>query len=202
MTRDKNNTPNDVETPEPDDGAAVEPAQAPGEAEELSAEKYQAAVDDARQNYDRFLRVSAEFENYKKRQAREMADFRKYANEALLKELLSGVDNLQRALVSARGDHENNDSLMEGVDMILGETLKIFEKFGVTPIESLGKLFDPAFHQAVFQQETDDYPANTVVDEIQKGYLLHDRLLRPAMVVVSKSPETAQEGAGQAQAND
>lgn len=135
--------------------------------------------------YDRFLRVSADFENFKKRSARERADFRKYANETLIRELLPVVDNLERAL-SSTVDNGNADGFVEGVDLTLREILKVFERFVVKPVEAIGKPFDPTFHQAVMREETDDQPDNTILRELQKGYTIHDRLLRPTMVVVSK----------------
>ena len=144
---------------------------------------------EAKENHDRFLRVSAEFENYKKRAAREMGDFRKFANESFVKAMLPVVDNLDRAIESSSNDKNTNTSVVEGVNMTLREILKVFEQFGVIPFESLGKTFDPGFHQAVMQEENEDYPDNTVLNELQKGYLIHDRLLRPAMVVVSKKKE-------------
>lgn len=144
---------------------------------------------EAKENHDRFLRVSAEFENYKKRAAREMGDFRKFANESFVKAMLPVVDNLDRAIESSSNDKNTNTSVVEGVNMTLREILKVFEQFGVMPFESLGKTFDPGFHQAVMQEENEDYPDNTVLNELQKGYLIHDRLLRPAMVVVSKKKE-------------
>ncbi len=146
---------------------------------------------EARENYDRYMRVAAEFENYKKRAAREMDDFRKYANESLIKELLPVVDNLERALEACKVEEGANPQLTEGVEMTLQGILKVLEKFVVKPIDSLGKPFDPGVHQAVMQREHNDKPENTVVEELQRGYTMHDRLLRPAMVVVSKS------GAGQ-----
>ena len=144
---------------------------------------------EAKETHDRFLRISAEFENYKKRAAREMGDFRKFANESFVKAMLPVVDNLDRAIESSSNDKNTNTSVVEGVNMTLGEILKVFEQFGVIPFESLGKTFDPGFHQAVMQEENEDYPDNTVLNELQKGYLIHDRLLRPAMVVVSKKKE-------------
>jgi molecular chaperone GrpE len=151
--------------------------------------KLDAKEEEAKDNYDRFLRVSAEFDNYKKRSARELDDFRKYANQALLKEMLSVVDNLELAIHSADENQTHESSLKEGLDLTLREMLRVFEKFQVTPIESIGKAFDPTYHEAVMQEETDEFPENTVVTEMQKGYLIHDRLLRPAMVVVAK-PKT------------
>ena len=144
---------------------------------------------EAKESYDRFLRVSAEFENYKKRAAREMNDFRKFANESFVKAMLPIVDNLDRAIESSSNDDHAQNSVVEGVNMTLKEILKVFEQFNVKPFESLGKAFDPALHQAVMQEETDDHPENTVLNELQKGYMMHDRLLRPAMVVVSKTTE-------------
>ena len=130
--------------------------------------------------------VSADFENYKKRAAREMEDFRKFANESLVKAVLPVVDNLDRAIESSSNDENTNSSVVEGVSMTLKEILKVFEQFSVKPFESIGKAFDPGFHQAMHQEETEEYPDNTVIREFQKGYMIHDRLLRPAMVVVSK----------------
>ncbi|UCF92258.1 MAG: nucleotide exchange factor GrpE [Desulfobacterales bacterium] len=156
--------------------------------------KLQSKEDEAKENYDRLLRVSAEFENYKKRLAREMEDLRKFANQALLKEMLSVVDNLELAINSSTCTQDLEKSLVAGLDMTHKELLRVFEKFDVKPIEAKGKPFDPAFHEAVTQEETDEYPENTVMNELQRGYLIHDRLLRPAMVVVAKpKPNNTQE---------
>ncbi len=144
------------------------------------------AKEEATQSYDRFLRISAEFDNYKKRNSRETADFKKYANETLLKNMLNVVDNLERALdVSAK--NADSKGLIDGVELTVAEVLKIFANFGVTPIEAVGEPFDPALHQAMQQEESPDFPDNTVTQEFQKGYRFHDRLLRPAMVVVAKN---------------
>jgi molecular chaperone GrpE len=152
--------------------------------------KLEAAQKEAQEAHDRFLRVSADFENYKKRMAREMEDFRKFANESLIKLLLPAVDNLERALDAAGNNRPADNPISEGVQMTLADILKIFEKFHVKPIESLEKPFDPGFHQAVMQEEADNYPDKTVLKELQKGYLMHDKLIRPSMVVVSKKKES------------
>ena len=157
---------------------------------ELEA-RLDAKEEEVKETYDRFLRVSADFENYKKRSAREMEEFRKYANQSLLKEMLSVVDNLELAINSSNDKKKADKHLIEGLNLTLNEILRVFEKFNVKPIEAQGKAFDPAFHEAVMREETDDFPENTVVSEFQKGYLIHDRLLRPAMVVVAV-PKTAQ----------
>jgi len=146
------------------------------------------AEQESRQNYERLLRVSADFENFKKRSFRETDDFRKYANELLLLELLTVVDNLERAIQSTSGENNEAGCVIEGVEMTLKALLKIFERFSVKLIEAVGKPFDPNFHQAMMQEASDLYPENTIVSEFQKGYMLHDRLLRPSMVVVSKGP--------------
>lgn len=160
--------------------------------EDTTIEQLKSELDQVRQEaadeHDRLLRLSAEFENYKKRMDRQAEEFKKYANESLLKEFLTVVDNLERAISSTDVDKGVNSEacVIEGVEMTLNEILKILKKFNVTPIEAKGKPFDPVYHDAMMQEETDEYPENTVINELQKGYLIHDRLLRPAMVVVSK----------------
>jgi molecular chaperone GrpE len=150
------------------------------------------AEQESRQNYERLLRVSADFENFKKRSFREADDFRKYANELLLLELLTVVDNLERAVQSTGNGHKTVGCVLEGVEMTLKALLKIFEKFSVKGIEAVGKPFDPNFHQAMMQEASDTVAENVVISEFQKGYTLHDRLLRPSMVVVSKGPGTSE----------
>jgi molecular chaperone GrpE len=153
------------------------------------AQKLKSKEQEAQENYDRLLRVSAEFENYKKRASREMDEFRKYSNQSLIKEMLSVVDNLELAMNSTDGQKTIDKGLLDGLEMTHKEILKVFEKFKVKPISAKGQPFDPKFHEAVMQEETADFPENTVINELQKGYLIHDRLLRPSMVVVAKSKE-------------
>ena len=153
------------------------------------AEKLKSKEQEAAENYDRLLRVSAEFENYKKRASREMEEFRKFSNQALIKEMLTVVDNLELAMNSTNGHKDIDRGLLDGLQMTHKEILKVFEKFSVKPISAHGQVFDPTFHEAVMQEETDEYPENTVINELQKGYLIHERLLRPSMVVVAKSKE-------------
>jgi len=155
-------------------------------------DKLAAAEEQAKEYHDRMLRMAAELENYKKRTGRELEDMRKYATENLLRQLLTVVDNLERAIASASPDNQSEQGVVGGVALTLAEINKILEKHHVTPVEALGAPFDPAFHQAMSQEERDDKPANTVVQEFQKGYLMHDRLLRPAMVVVSKNTQNGQ----------
>jgi len=191
----------DVKTdPSPEEAAeekSVEAAaeETPEETEKGLEKKLEEAEEEAKLAQDRYLRAQADLENFKKRTRREVDDFRKYANETLIKELLSVVDNLERAVESSKEASEHNQ-LLEGVDLTLKEILKIFEKFNVKPIEALEKEFDPAVHQAVLQEASEHHAENTVVREFQKGYTIHDRLLRPAMVVVSKMAESQGDGNG------
>jgi molecular chaperone GrpE len=145
--------------------------------EQLSAEK------------DRLLRLSAEFENYKKRKQREMDEFKKFANETIFRQILPVVDNLERAIASAETNSGEGTNLLEGVKLTHKDILKLLEMFSVKVIKAGNEPFDPNFHQAVTRQETDEFPENTVTAVLQNGYLLHDRLIRPAMVVVSKRTE-------------
>jgi molecular chaperone GrpE len=166
------------ETEEADD------AEAGDSMKEMKA-RFEAKAEEAKETYDRLLRVSADFENYKKRMSREMEEFKKYANQSLLKEMLLVVDNLELAINSSSDGKSTDKTLIDGLNLTLNEILRVFEKFNVKPIEAKGKPFDPAYHEAVMREETDDYPENSVISEFQKGYLIHDRLLRPAMVVVA-----------------
>jgi molecular chaperone GrpE len=159
------------------------------EPQEDLAEKLKLKEQEAQENYDRLLRVSAEFDNYKKRASRDMEEFRKYSNQALIKEMLSVVDNLELAMNSTDGHKAIDKGLLDGLAMTHKGIIKVFEKFNVKPISAKGQPFDPTFHEAVMQEETDEYPANTVINELQKGYLIHDRLLRPSMVVVASTKD-------------
>lgn len=145
----------------------------------------------AEENYDRFLRAQAELENYKKRAEREKNSLAKYGNEELIKAILPVVDNLERALDHPQG--ENPDGLVEGVKIIYNQLLQVLEKFGLTPIAAVGEPFDPSKHEAMMQVESTDHEPNTVVSELQRGYFLNDRLLRPAMVSVARAPGEKEE---------
>lgn len=138
---------------------------------------------------DRYLRQLAELENFKKRIIREKEETLRFANETIVKDLLPVVDNLERALTHAtENDGENAKALIEGVEMVLKGLLDTLARHGVSPVLAVGQPFDPAVHEAVAQIESDTVPASTVVDEYSKGYLLRERLVRPAMVSVSKGP--------------
>jgi molecular chaperone GrpE len=138
---------------------------------------------------EQLLRHVADMENFKKRLEKERADLRNFANESLIKELLPVVDNLELALSHGR-QQDSGSALLEGVENVLKGFLQAMTKFGVTSIQALGEKFDPAFHNAVMQQEDDSVEDQTIIQELQKGYLLKNRLLRPATVVVARNPQT------------
>jgi molecular chaperone GrpE len=138
---------------------------------------------EVRDNWDRFVRERADLENYRKRASREKEELLNYGNKSLIEEILPIVDNLERALAHATEDGQS--AVVEGIRMTHCMLIAALKKFGVTPLDSIGTAFDPAFHQAMTQVPSDQYPPNTVIDEFQKGYLLKERLLRPAMVSVS-----------------
>ena len=140
---------------------------------------------------DRLLRLQAEFENFKKRQARERAEFLKFALEGLVREFLPIADNLERAVGSAT-DEAQPAALRTGIEMTLRLFRTTLEKAGVTPMDCLGKPFDPNGMQAVLQVEAPDVPDGHVLEVVQQGYLLEGRVLRPAMVKVSRSSRPAE----------
>jgi len=142
----------------------------------------------AAQNYDKMLRMAAELDNLKKRAVRDLDDMRKFANEIVFKDLLDVLDNLQRALDAANAPDATLDALSQGVGLTLAQLEKIFDKHNVKPIVAVGQPFDPRFHQAMMQEASGQHPANTVTKELQRGFTIHDRLLRAAMVVVSAPP--------------
>jgi len=158
---------------------------APGPADELAA-----AQASASENRDLYLRALADLENYRKRAQRDREDAVRFANDSLLREFIPVIDNLERALEHA-GDAAEQKVLREGVEMTLVQFRKVLESAGVTEVAAAGSAFDPNFHQAMGQVETAEQPANTVVQVLQKGYLLRERLLRPALVMIAKAPAAA-----------
>lgn len=138
--------------------------------------------------YDRLLRLQAEFENTKKRLAREKEDFVKFANDELISSMLPVVDNFRRAVENTHESHSLSD-VLAGIKLIERQFEDVLKEFGLTAIETAGKKFDPHYHQAVLQEETDEFEDGMIIEEMQRGYLLNGRLLRPAVVKVAKKPE-------------
>ena len=178
-----------AEAPEGEAPAREEDAASPETLEALEQ-----ARQEARENYDRLLRAYAELENYKKRVERERRDLMAYANEGLLRELLGVVDNLERAVEQGRGEAAAA-GVVEGVEMILKQLVSILQGHGVAEIPALGRPFDPNVHEAVLHEPDEEHEENTVTQVLQKGYRYKDRLLRPAMVKVSKGPARAEAAA-------
>jgi len=177
----------DGEAPRTAGTEAVSPEQSAAE------EAMAASQEEARKNWDLYLRARADLENYRKRVQREKEDLSRFANENLLREILPVVDNLERALAHARQSDGETGGLLEGVEMTLGQFQRVLEKFGVTAVCAVGEPFDPARHEALGQVESAEHPPNSVAQEMQKGYLLNDRLLRPALVMIAKAPSATPE---------
>jgi molecular chaperone GrpE len=140
----------------------------------------------AQEYWDRLLRLQAETENIRKRLEKEKQEFFKYANENIISDLLNILDDLQRAVDLAESKDQDLPAFLQGVEMILAHLYQMLKDYGVKPIEAKGKLFDPAFHEALMQVEDNRLPEHTVLEEVQKGYLLNERVLRTAKVKVSK----------------
>ena len=160
--------------------------------EEL-AEEYQQKLEEKEEEVkrlkDSILYLQADMDNLKKIKAREVQDAHQYGNEKLVRELLPVIDNLERAIDHAENS-EDFKSIHEGVQLTLAEFVKALEKSGVSRIEASGKVFDPNFHEAYYQEERDDVDPDTVVAEFQKGYVLNGRLIRPSVVSIAKKPES------------
>ncbi|KAF0144154.1 MAG: molecular chaperone GrpE [Nitrospirae bacterium] len=165
------------------------------EAEVLQGKNLEEELNDQK---DKYLRLYAEFENYKKRVAKDKEELVRYGNESLLYELMPVLDNLEMALKHASNDVNDDTSaeyqprmagLVQGVEITLREFLKVIDKFGLTPISAINRIFDPSLHHAMTQVERDDVDEHTVVEEFRKGYMLRDKVLRPSLVAVSKKTE-------------
>lgn len=178
-----------------DEASAAEPAAGeapadeapePSELDRLRRE-LEEAREEARKNHDLYLREAAETENTRKRVTKEKQDAIRYANETLVRDLLPVIDDLERAARHAPADG-TPQPLLDGIEMVLKGCFEALRKHGVTQITAKGQPFDPEKHEAYAQVETAEHEANTVVDEIHRGYCLADRLLRPSLVSVARPP--------------
>ena len=150
---------------------------------------------------DRYIRLYAEFENYKKRVQKDRTELIKYGSEPLMIELLTVLDNLEMALSHAN-EHSSIESLIQGVELTLKEFRKVLSKFGVKEIEAVGKPFNPEFHHAMAQVERADVEDKTVVEEYRKGYTYNDKVIRPSLVAVSKKVSEDETGGEENQKNN
>lgn len=156
---------------------------------------------EAKINYDKFLRACADLENYKKRAEKEKGDLINFANERLIKEILPAVDNLERAIDhihvpagTKQGEDESDlSAIKDGIRLVLDNLVSVLKKFGIEVVSSLGEKFDPMKHEAVSQEETTEHKPGIVIKEFHKCYYLNNRLIRPAMVVIAKTPESSTE---------
>ncbi|WP_046214695.1 nucleotide exchange factor GrpE [Paenibacillus wulumuqiensis] len=144
-------------------------------------ERVQAHADDQTQ---RLLRAQADFDNFRRRTQKEKEELAKYASAQLITELIPVIDNFERAMAT-RPENPELKSFSKGVDMIFRQLSDVLKNTGLTPMEAVGQPFNPEFHQAVMQVESDEYEEGIVVEELQKGYVLKDKVIRPAMVKVS-----------------
>ncbi|MCH7590623.1 nucleotide exchange factor GrpE [PVC group bacterium] len=156
----------------------------------------------AKENHEKWVRLYAEFENYKKRMVKEKANFMKFALEEMMLDLLQVLDNFERA-AQAMIDTDDIKKIKEGMDLIYQHFFDGLKKKGLESIQAKGKIFDPEIHEAIGFIDTDDHPDHTVVTEIQKGYLLNERLLRPSLVQISRtSSPVAEKPLENEEAND
>ncbi len=153
------------------------------------AARLAAAEKEKKDNWDRYLRAAADLENLRKRQKRETDDAKFEAKSKTLKEMLPVVDNLERAIEHAVSQQGETNPIIDGIQLVLRQFLTAFERLDVHPIDTAGQPFDPNLHEAISQQES-DAPPGTIVQQLQRGYRLGDRLLRPALVVVAKPKST------------
>lgn len=148
--------------------------------------KLKEEADKGRESWEKMIRAQADFENTRKRLEKEKQDFIKFANEGIILELLNILDDLERAVELAQQHHQDMPAFLKGVEMILAHLYDMLKEYGLKPIEAQGKAFDPHSHEALMQIEDKELPEHTVVEEMQKGYLLNDRVIRTAKVKVSK----------------
>ncbi len=154
----------------------------------IAEEEYIQLKEKEKEVMEKMLRLQADIENTRKRMERDKIVFLKFSNELIIGELIPFVDDFKRAFTAADQTKEF-DVLHKGVEMILKRLLDLLKDKGVTEIEAQGKPFDPAFHEALMQVVSDEYPENTVIEELEKGYLLNERVLRTAKVKVTKAKE-------------
>ena len=175
---------NDVKNNHKDNKGVKEPGLV--ELKESEYNQLKSAAQDFQDAQDKLLRTQADFENMRKRLDREKQDFLKYANEGMILELLNVLDDLERVISLAEEKHEELDAFLKGVEMILAHLYELLKAHGVKPVECVGKIFDPHCHEALMQVENKDLPENTIVEVLQKGYLMYERVIRTAKVKVSK----------------
>jgi len=193
MAEEKNNP--ETEDEELTGAAEAEQAESDPEPEELTIEQQLEAVIAEREDLrNQFLRAHAEMENFRKRTNRERTEERRYAALDVIRDILPALDNLERAVKAAQEKEAEPSPLTQGVSMVLKQLEEILGSHGAQPIASHGEAFDPNIHQAVQQVPTNEHPPMTVLQELQRGYKMHERVVRPSQVIVStQAKESAEE---------
>ncbi len=193
MTKKNDKKKVTVETDDIDIDSAIDSLH-PNEDDPVIAElrnQLELAQDQANASQDQYLRTMADMDNLRKRTQREKEDSAKFANENILRDILPVIDNLERAVEHVE-QSQDCSGLLEGVQMTLTQFGQLLTSFGVKSVDAVGQPFDPAYHQAMGQMESAEHPANTVVQQMQKGYQLNNRLLRPSFVMLAKAPTVAE----------
>jgi molecular chaperone GrpE len=188
----KKNNPKENNDQKPPEVELVSDAKDGGATVVLDKKEYEdlrAAADKSKEHWDRCLRQQADFDNIRKRLERDKQEFQKYAKEDVIVDLLTVLDDLERSVEAAEKHQENAEAFLKGIEMILAHLYDLLKKHGVAPIDAKGKKFDPSVHEALTQTETAEGEDGAVLEEMQKGYRLNDRVIRTAKVRVAKRVE-------------
>lgn len=180
---------NSVEAAEESQATTDEGAPGPTTEEEPPEDPLTAAIEEAKRLKDQWLRTAADFDNFRKRSRREVSDAAERGKEDLLKELLPVFDNLERAAEHAKSATEVT-ALADGIDLVIKQFIDTLSKIGVEKLDAVGQAFDPSVHEAIQHLETNEVPPGSVAHQVQAGYKLNGRLIRPCMVVVAKAQST------------
>ncbi len=163
---------------------------------EIDEKEYQGLQQQVKEQKDKYIRLLAECENMRKRQDRERAEFVRYANEALMVDFLSIVDDLERTVAAAKEKHEDYEAFLKGVEMVMGRVQTLLKKQGVENLDPVGKPFDPYAHEILAQEPTTAHPDGVVMEAFQKGYRIGDRVIRTAKVKVATRPPDSKDADG------
>jgi molecular chaperone GrpE len=151
----------------------------------LKESEHKRLLEGLAENKDKYVRLYAEFENVRKRMDRERLEFVKYASEGVITEFLGILDNLELSVQAAKANHEDYQAFLKGIEMVMAHTYDMLKKNGVKPIEAKGKAFDPHYHEVLIQEETEKFEEGVVIEELQKGYCLGDRVIRTSKVKIA-----------------
>ena len=168
------------------EGQPVQAQDAQEETVELKKADYEKLLAEVAEYKDKYVRLFAEFDNVRKRNEREKIEFIKYANEGLIAQFLNILDDLERSIEAAKQNHQDYTAFLKGIEMVMAQVYDMLKRNDVTPMESVGKKFDPHCHEPLMQVDSNEHEDGTVVEEFQKGYYLGDRVVRTAKVKVAK----------------